>query len=114
MLLSGWFLILVSLVHFYRFDKALHGNNEKMCSYAWLILVTGITLFLTGARYVYRASGAPSSHSANTLSVYSGTTLTITDPNTGSQKTVPLTNEDMKEFRSNMSGVLSRKAIEAR
>ena len=111
MLFLGWAIIALSLIHFYRFGKAIQSNNEKTRASAWLLIVAGIFTVLTGTNIVSRAS-RQSSYSAPAPSDNSSATFTMTDPKTGKETTVPLTNEELKQFQSNPSGVLTKKAIE--
>ncbi len=109
---AGWFIIALSSVQFYRFGKDIRSDDEKKRSYAWLYIVSGIFTILAGANIVSRASQT-AYHSAPSPYDNSGATFSMTDPKTGRETTVPLTNEEMKQFQSNPSAILTKKALEA-
>ena len=111
-MLLGLFIIALSLVHFWRYGKASQSDNEKTRSSAWWLIVAGVFTALTGANIVSRASRTAPSYSTPALSDNSGSTITMTDPKTGKQTTVPLTNEEMKQYQSDPASVLTQKAME--
>ena len=112
MVIFGWVIIALSGIAFYRFGQAIQSDNEKKRSQAWLILIVGLCAILNGVRLISYASRT-SYQSTPSPSAYSGATFTMTDPRTGQQRTVPLTNEDMKDFQSNPTAVVTKKSVGA-
>lgn len=111
MLFVGLFIMLLSLAHFYCFGKAIQSDSEKTRATAWLLIVAGVLTILTGANIVSRASRT-ASYSAPSPSAPSSTTFTMTDPKTGKETTVPLTNEENQELQKNPSAVLTKKYLD--
>ena len=44
----GFLLIVSSLIHFYNFNKAIQGSDEKAKSVAWMYLASGVFVIFIG------------------------------------------------------------------
>src|ERR1700722_20003523 len=69
MLLLGWFCILGSLVHFWRFGKAVNSDDPIVRAKSGIWIFCGVLAILTGAKLIHYAS----------VSVYSAASPQVTN-----------------------------------